>query len=130
MEDDTLLVHNFSLYGQDTWKITPRLTVTYGLRWDVNPPLKGKSLANDPFTVTGLGNPATLSLAPRGTPLYQTTWGNVPPRLGLAWQISKSTTLPGLRDFLRSWVGIARGSRLLLSVRGHENFCLHPRRSR
>ena len=30
-----------------------RLTLTYGLRWDINPPLKGKNLANDPFTVTG-----------------------------------------------------------------------------
>ncbi len=35
-----------------------------------------------------MNNPATLVLAPRGTPLYQTTYGNVAPRLGLAWQLS------------------------------------------
>lgn len=29
-----LLSQNFSFYGQDPWKVTPRLTVTYGLRWD------------------------------------------------------------------------------------------------
>ena len=81
-----LLTHNFSLYGQDAWKITPRLAVTFGLRWDINPPLKGKNSANDPFTVTGLNNPATITLAPRGTPLYQTTYGNVAPRLGIAYQ--------------------------------------------
>ncbi len=99
-QGDSLLSNNFSLYGQDTWKITPRFTLTYGLRWDVNPPLKGASLANDPFTVTGLNNPAAINpanvaLQPRGTPLYQTKWGNVAPRLGLAWQLTKGTTVRG-----------------------------------
>lgn len=87
-QSDTLLSHNFSAYGQDTWKISPRLTMTYGLRWDVNPPLKGKNLANQPFTVTGLNDPATIALAPRGTPLYQTTYGNLAPRIGVAYQLS------------------------------------------
>jgi Carboxypeptidase regulatory-like domain/TonB dependent receptor len=87
-QSNALLSQNFSFYGQDTWKITPKLTVTYGLRWDINPPLKGKNLANDPFTVIGLNNPSTMTLAPRGTPLYQTTYGNVAPRFGLAYQLS------------------------------------------
>jgi Carboxypeptidase regulatory-like domain/TonB dependent receptor len=98
-QSDALLSQNFSFYGQDTWKITPKLTVMYGLRWDVNPPLKGKNLANDPFTVTGLNNPATMTLAPRGAPLYQTTYGNVAPRFGLAYQLS------GRQD----WGAVLRG---------------------
>src|SRR5262249_2076236 len=62
-----------------------------------NPPLKGKNAENHPFTVTGLNNPATIALAPRGAALYDTTYGNVAPRLGLAWQLGGrpnwSTTL-------------------------------------
>jgi Carboxypeptidase regulatory-like domain/TonB dependent receptor len=97
---DALLSQNFSFYGQDRWIITPRLTLTYGLRWDIDPPLKGKNLANDPFTVTGLNDPANLALAPRGTPLYQTTYGNVAPRIGFVYQL-------GGRE---NWDAVLRGS--------------------
>ncbi|HEY9403570.1 MAG TPA: carboxypeptidase regulatory-like domain-containing protein [Pyrinomonadaceae bacterium] len=95
---NALLSQNFSFYGQDTWKVTPKLTLTYGLRWDINPPLKGKNAANDPFTVVGLSNPATITLAPRGTPLYETTFGNVAPRIGLAYQLRGA----------RSWGAVLR----------------------
>ena len=98
-QGNALLSQNFSFYGQDTWKITPKLTVTYGLRWDINPPLKGKNLANDPFTVTGLNDPPTIALAPRGTPLYKTTYGNFAPRVGLAYQFSG----------IRNWEAVLRG---------------------
>jgi len=91
-QGNALLTHNLSLYGQDTWRITPRFVLTYGLRWDVSPPLQGKNSANDPYTVTGLDNPATIALAPRGTPLYETTYGNVAPRLGLAYQLRGNST--------------------------------------
>ncbi len=102
-QGNALLTHNLSLYGQDAWRITPRFALTYGLRWDVNPPLSGKNSANDPYTVTGLDNPATIALAPRGTPLYQTTYGNVSPRLGLAYQLRGSSSY-GIT--LRAGVGI------------------------
>lgn len=103
LQSNALLSQNFSVYGQDTWKITPRFTVTYGLRWDINPPLRGKNLANDPFTVVGLNNPASMTLAPRGTPLYQTTYGNVAPRLGVAYQLSDR---PDWGSVLRAGLGI------------------------
>lgn len=102
-QTNALLSQNFSVFGQDTWKISPRLTVTYGLRWDVNPALKGKNRDNDPFTVIGLNNPAAMTLAPRGTPLYETTYGNFAPRIGLAYQFG------GIRDWgavLRAGFGV------------------------
>jgi hypothetical protein len=102
-QGSALLAQNFSFYGQDTWKVTPRLTLTYGLRWDINPALKGKNSASDPFTVVGLNDPATMTLAPRGTPLYQTTYGNVAPRLGLAYQLPEK---PNWGAVLRGGFGI------------------------
>ena len=103
LTSDTLLAHNLSLYAQDTWRATPRLTLTYGLRWDINPALKGKSPANEPFTVTGLNDPAILALAPRGTPLYHTTYGNVAPRLGVAYQFGAG---PNSTAVIRGGFGI------------------------
>jgi Carboxypeptidase regulatory-like domain/TonB dependent receptor len=99
---NALLSQNFSFYGQDTWKITPRLTLTYGLRWDINPALRGKSSANDPYTLLGLNDPATMTLAPRGTRVYETTYGNVAPRLGLAYQLSEK---PNRSTVLRAGFG-------------------------
>ena len=92
IQSDALFAQNFSFYGQDTYRVASRLTLTYGLRWDINPPLKGKNAANDPFTVTGLNDlsdASAVALAPRGTPLYQTTFGNIAPRLGIAYQLRR-----------------------------------------
>ena len=31
-------VNNYSLFAQDTWRARNNLTITYGLRWEINPP--------------------------------------------------------------------------------------------
>ncbi len=60
-------------------------TLSPGLRWDLDPAPQGAD-HQDAYTLFGsLISPAYLSLAPRGTPLWQTSWFNFAPRLGAAW---------------------------------------------
>jgi hypothetical protein len=74
---------NFSVFGQDEWKVSQRLSVSLGLRWEVNPP-PGVTKGLKPYALQG-SSPDTWSLAPQGTPLWRTTWFNFAPRLGIAY---------------------------------------------
>ncbi|HJX91955.1 MAG TPA: TonB-dependent receptor, partial [Pyrinomonadaceae bacterium] len=83
------IYHNFSAYGQDTWRATRRLVLTYGLRWEMNtPPTERKG--HDALTVVGLDNPATMTTAPLGTPLWKTSYDNFAPRVGLTYMLSEA----------------------------------------
>lgn len=87
---------NFSAFVQDTWTASPRFTVTYGARYDVNPAPSERN-GNLPYTVQGLDEPTTLQLAPLGDRFYETSYGNIAPRVGIAWQprTSASTVVRG-----------------------------------
>jgi len=88
---NTFLFRNVSAFAQDTWHLRPRLTLTYGLRWDTD--LSPSTLAgpNIPgLSGFDLSNLSNLALAPAGTSPFKTTFGNFAPRLGVAYQL-----LPG-----------------------------------
>ncbi len=93
---------NFSAYAQDTWKLSRRLTLTYGLRWEFNPPPKGRD-GQTLYTVQGLDDPRGLTLAPAGTPFYKATYNNYAPRFGAVYQLSGRQ---GWESVLRGGFGI------------------------
>jgi Carboxypeptidase regulatory-like domain/TonB dependent receptor len=85
----------FNLYGQDTWKLTPRLTVNYGLRYEVPSPyteihnyqnlwVPGRQSVVFPSAPEGLLYPGDPGV-PRG--LIPTDRAGFAPRLGLAWDV-------------------------------------------
>jgi hypothetical protein len=84
-QDASPTLEEFSAFSEDEWKVSKSLNLSLGLRWEVNPPPKGAN-GKDAYTVLGdVNSPSTLNLAPRGTPLWHTSWYNFAPRLGAAW---------------------------------------------
>lgn len=97
--------HNFSLYAQDAWKARPNLTITYGLRWEVNPPPSGGS-AHTLYTFDNYETPASIRVAPAGTQFYKTTWNNFAPRAGAALQLKTWTVRGGFGMFYDLGAGL------------------------
>ncbi len=93
---------NWSAYMQDEWKAARRLSLSLGVRWDINP-APGNLSGPSPYTVTQITNLATTQLAPAGTPLWKTTYNNFAPRVGAALQIGQT---PGYETVLRGGFGI------------------------
>jgi hypothetical protein len=96
------LYRNFSAFVQDEWRVRPRLSVSMGLRWEVNPAPGTTRSGNLPYTVRGTSL-STLELAPAGTPLWPTTWFNFAPRLGAAYVLR---TTPGWETVVRGGGGV------------------------
>jgi hypothetical protein len=83
--------NNYSVYAQDTWKPSRRLSITYGMRWDYNPaPAFVGQGGVSPVIVQGLGNLSSVSVAPSSSTLYHATVDNFAPRFGFAYQLRDS----------------------------------------
>src|SRR5215472_15155913 len=93
----------FGLYFQDSWRLHPRLTLNYGVRWDrQNPPVNLDDVYTRPgyagvWGVSGVGNlfmPGTMT---GSAPVYNATAPGesgyairnkqFSPSIGLAWQV-------------------------------------------
>jgi Ca-activated chloride channel homolog len=84
-ESQRPVFNDASIYGQDEWRVTPELTVTYGLRWELSP-APNSSDGFEARAVNQVDDPARLALAPSGAPLWKTTYGNFAPRIRIAYQ--------------------------------------------
>jgi hypothetical protein len=84
----------FVWYGQDTWRVTPRLQLNYGLRWEmifpetVNEPGNGAQLdlRTGKIGVFGVGR----------VPMHgyqEMNWKNFAPRLGVTYQLKDTTVI-------------------------------------
>jgi hypothetical protein len=83
---------SLSAFAQDRWKVKPRLTLTYGVRWELSPAPAARG-ATTLAAWTNVDNPAQLAIAPPGTSLWGTTYGNFAPRVGVAYGLTSKSDL-------------------------------------
>jgi len=83
--------NNFGFYAQDSFRLTPHVTLNYGLRWDYFGVVQEKNNllsnitnldpVNDTFTLTQVGQPGLNSL-------YNPDKKDFAPRVSLAWDVA------------------------------------------
>lgn len=107
-----------AVYAQDDWRVTNRLTINYGLRWEAEFPryeVDNKMNSFDPVAINPVsGTPGVVTFAGiDGTPrrAFRTDWNNVGPRVGVAYQLTGSG-----RTVLRGGAGVFYGPTISNSI--------------
>jgi Carboxypeptidase regulatory-like domain/TonB dependent receptor len=96
----------YSFFGQDSWKVTPKLTLDLGLRYDFATPayeLNNRLVNFDPVAARAAQNPAqafaSLRLGSSGSmanrALVNPDRLNFAPRFGFAYSVSENTVVRG-----------------------------------
>jgi hypothetical protein len=78
--------NNVNAYIQDTWKVTPRLTLDYGLRWEVYGPITERARRTSSL---GYQNGQQVFWV-NPQPGYKTEWKDFGPRVEVSWQAANN----------------------------------------
>jgi len=99
-EPATIRLHNFSLFAEDAWKVSGKLTLSYGLRLESNPP--PVSPDRQPlFAALDPGPPEVLRTSSNGGDLWKNGYRHLAPRLGVAFRPARNGGM-----VLRSGIGM------------------------
>jgi hypothetical protein len=89
-------------YVQDDWRISPSLTVNYGLRWESELPRRVDEDHQNSFDLTAInpisGTPGIVTFSGRNgvpRPAFNTDLNNFAPRAGFAWRAPHGWILRG-----------------------------------
>jgi len=79
---------NYAWWVQDTWKVTPRFTLDYGIRWDVYTPISERAGRTSRFS--SLTGDQQYLINPQ--PGYHKQYDGWEPRIQASWQVTNNLT--------------------------------------
>jgi hypothetical protein len=88
--DRQVFVNTFDLFAQDSWQFSSKLNINYGVRWDYEGPLHN-DLKNLSVFRPLLGG--VVFQGNQINSLYDPTYANISPRLGLSYQATPNTVV-------------------------------------